>query len=450
VAGGVLTKRTVDAATPGARDIFIWDGDVSGFGLKVTPAGGKVYVYQYRMARPSEAGRVPAKRYTIGKHGNLTPDQARKRAKELAAMVDRGIDPRQKELDAFAEQDEVALLAAEKVRVESELAFDKMAALWLDHYENEKGRRPSSLGLARLVVNNHLLPKLKSKPIPHIGRVDLQPIIDAIPAKKRGMRRLVFAYASILFGWAAKRGDIDGNPLSSMAKPEAPKARDRVLTDDEMAAIWNASKMLIGPYGPFYRLLILTGQRRGEVAGMNWAELDRASATWVVPADRAKNDTAHIVPLAPAVIDELDRLVEAKQIADRVDHVDPICWPKAGYVLTNSGRAALNSFAKGKLAIDAAAAKGNDDKAPEAWRVHDLRRTMATGFQRLGVRFEVTEATLNHVSGAKGGVAGIYQRHDWLDEKRSALETWARHIAAIIKPTEHDNVVPIGVAKQSA
>lgn len=448
MARAAITKRAVDAARPSARDQFIWDDDVSGFGLKVTPAGGKVYVFQYRLARPGEAERTPARRYTIGRHGHLTPNQARKRAKELAALVHQGIDPRQRDLDQIAERDEAARLAQEKMRLERDLAFEKIAALWLDHYENERDRRPSSVRLAKLVVNNHLKPKLKGKPMPHIGRADLQPIIDAIPVKQRGMRRSVFAYASVLFGWASKRGDISANPLGEMAKPEAPKARDRVLTDDELAALWKATAELGEPFDFFFRLLILTGQRRSEVAAINWAELDRATATWTVPADRAKNGVAHIVPLSPEAKAELDGLAKVGAVGKdglKIEH-----WPKTGYVLTTTGRTPISGFTKAKKSLDAQVKKDRGGKALEAWRIHDLRRSVATGFQRLGIRFEVTEAVLNHVSGAKGGIAGIYQRHDWKEEKRSALDAWARHVAAISKPADNGNVVSLDAAKGAA
>ena len=459
--GTSITKRMVDAAKPGPRDYFIWDGGekeaVKGFGLKVTPAGGKIYVFQYRIARPGEAERTPAKRYTIGKHGSKTPDEARKRAKELAALVERGVDPRQQELDGFAAKDEADRLAQEKARIEGQLAFKKVAALWLDHYENEKSRRPSSVRLAKLVVNRYLMPALAEKPMPHISRADIQPIIDAIPSRHKGMRRAVFAYASVLFGWVTKRGDIASNPLTEMVKPEAPKSRDRVLTDAELAEVWNASVTVGAPFGPFFRLLILTGQRRSEVAGMGWAELDRATATWTIPADRAKNGVAHIVPLSEMAVTEL---AEVADIA-KGDEVKPddVNWTKTGFVFTTTGKTAISGLTKAKIALDTAIAKtrrgddGEEEQEAEpmpAWRLHDLRRSLATGFQRLGIRFEVTEAVLNHVSGAKGGIAGIYQRHDWKEEKRSALDGWARHVACIITPAGQGNVVPFDASKKAS
>lgn len=447
-----ITKDTVDRAMPAQRDRFIWDAGekevVKGFGLKITPAGRKVYVFQYRLARPGEAQRTAARRYTIGQHGKLTADQARKRAKELAAMVEEGIDPRQRDLDAFASQDEAKRLAREKARLEGELAFETIATRWLDHYENEKDRRPSSVRLAKLVVNNHLTPNLSGKPMPHIGRTELQPIIDAIPINQRGMRRAVFAYSSVLFGWATKRGDISANPLANMAKPEAPKARNRVLSDDELMALWKATDKLNEPFGPFFRLLILTGQRRSEVAAINWEELNRANSMWTIPADRAKNGVAHIVPLSPNAMTELDLLAKIGT-TDADDHIIEN-WPNSGYVLTTTGRTPISGITKAKNALDAQAQKDRDGKALDAWRIHDLRRSVATGFQRLGIRFEVTEAVLNHVSGAKGGIAGIYQRHDWKEEKRSALEAWARHIEGVLKPTDKHKVVALSVAKDAA
>ena len=148
MAKGAITKRTVDAARPGTKDQFIWDDGrdaTPGFGLKVTPAGGKVYVYQYRIARPGEAERTPAKRYTIGRHGQLTPDQARRRARELAAMVALGVDPLAAEQAQRDEQDRLEREATEKAKLDGALAFDRYARIWLDQYEHVRCRRPSSV-----------------------------------------------------------------------------------------------------------------------------------------------------------------------------------------------------------------------------------------------------------------------------------------------------------------
>ena len=448
-----ITKRTVDAAKPAEVEYVVWDDGgketVKGFGLKVTPAGAKVYIYRYRISRPGAADQTPPRKYTIGKHGNLTPDQARTRAKALAAMVEQGIDPRQTELDAMRAKDEAKRQAEVKAKLEGELVFEKVAERWLEEYE--LNHRPASVGQAKVSINKYLLPKLSGKAMPHIGKADLQAAIDAIPASRKASRQQVFAYASILFRWAMERGEIADNPVTNMAKPKGPKARDRVLADDELALIWKATDKLRAPLGAFYRVLMLTGQRREEVAGMAWSELNRTTAVWIIPANRAKNGVAQIVPLAPAVIHELDQLALATQVRARAEELNGKRWPKVGPVMSFTGKVSLSSFSQAKAQLDAEITKVcKASGTVEPWRVHDLRRTMATGFQRLGIRFEVTEATLNHVSGAKGGVAGIYQRHDWREEKQAALHAWARHLAAIVAPAEGTNVVSFVAGKQSA
>ncbi len=405
-----ISKSSVDAAHPSDRDLLFWDDKLAGFGLKVTPRGRKVYVYRYRIARPGEAAKTHPITYTIGTHGSVTPDEARKLAGVLAGRVAEGGNPQVERADRKRAS-----------VIDKDLGFIKRADLWLEHYEHEKGRRPSSVDQAKLVVRNHLKPGLKDRPLPLIGRADIQAIIDRIPVHQKAMRRAVFAYASVLFGWAASRGDIPRNPLVEMAKPEAPKARDRILSDDELLAIWNASETIPKPFGPFYRLLILTGQRREEVASMRWEDLHRSSATWTIPADKAKNGQTHLVPISKMALSELDAMSEGE-------------WPRSGYVLTTTGKNPISGFSKAKKALDARITE--DGKERHDWRVHDLRRTLATGLQRLGVRFEVTEAVLNHVSGAKGGVAGIYQRHDWHDEKRAALEAWADHMTLLCHGTK--------------
>lgn len=429
-----ISKVSVDAATPSAAgDVTIWDDRIAGFGLKITPSGSKVYFFRYRISRPGQASKTAPRKYTIGRHGSLTPDLARRRAQELAALVAQGVDPRQQELDAIAAQDKAKALASEQERVRRDLAFSRIADLWLNHYERDLARRKSSVDMARLVVRRYLFPTLGEQPMPSIGRPDLQQILDGIPADKRGMRRAVFAYASILWGWALRRGYVEANPLTTMEKPPAPAARERVLSDDELVLAWRAADAAPMIWAAFFRLLILTGQRRSEVSGMRWEELDRRSAVWVIPPTRAKNGKAHLVPLSDAAVAQIDLVAGGPD------------WPQRGYVLTTTSRSAVSGISKAKTALDEVITRMNGDNTLEPWRLHDLRRTVATGLQRLGARFEVTEAVLNHVSGAKGGVAGIYQRHDWADEKRSALDAWAAHTQALVSGAEQTNLVRLEV-----
>jgi integrase len=189
--------------------------------------------------------------------------------------------------------------------------------------------------------------------------------------------------------------------------------RDRVLTDDEVAAVWRATEGG-GAFSGIVRMLILTGQRREEVGGMTWDELSEGLATWTIPASRAKNGIAHIVPLSEPV----------RELLQNITPSDDLLF--AGL------RGVFKGWSKAKTALDARS-------GVTGWRLHDLRRTMATGLQRLGVRLEVTEQILNHVAGSRAGIVGVYQRHDFASEKRTALEAWGEHVMAVVAGREPTN-----------
>lgn len=431
MASGKVTKRAVDALQATGATDFLWDDELRGFGVRITAAGVKSYVYQYRMG-----GReAPKKRATIGRHGSpWTPDSARTEAKRLALLVGQGIDPIEKE--------------RERQRQVVDLAFDRYVPRFIDGHL--KAAWKDWKAGERLLLKE-AVPVLGSKPLPSIKRGDIAAVLDRM-ADRPAVARLAHATLRILFRWAEGRGDIERSPIDGMASPPGVPSRDRVLSDDELALVWRAAGGLGYPFGPMFRLLIATGQRREEAAALTWKELDRATATWTLPAARAKNGSAHIVPLsrlAVAILDEIAAAVAPKNEADKEQ-----VWPRSGLVFTTTGSTAASGHSRAKTRLDAAVAKLGASAAAEAereadpvpaWRVHDLRRTLATGMQRLGVRFEVTEAILNHLSGARSGVAGIYQRHDWKAEKRTALEAWERHIEAIVAPeSTTDNVVMIG------
>lgn len=434
-----ITKRTLDAAEPGERDYFVWDTSFAGFGFRVSPKGRKTFVFQYRLTAPGEAAQTPPVRYTIGRYGNITPEQARKSAEKLAGMVANGIDPRGQDKERATAAKEAKHAAIQREKLEGELAFAKYADRWLDHYEHQKRRRPSSVRLGKLVVENYLKPHLGDKPMPHISRADLQQIFDGIPTAKRAMPRTVYSYASILWGWALRRGDVATNPLVDMEKPAAPTAREHVLSDIEVKLFWQATPKLSAPFDSFARILLLTGQRRSEVSGIEWAELDRGSATWTIPKARAKNKAVNIIPLSAPVMAELDALAIRAWGGNWPD--DEPTWPIQGLVLTTTGNTPISGFSKAKAKLNAEMAKLADQRPVEPWRFHDIRRTVATSMQRLGVRLEVTEAALHHLSGSRAGIVGVYQRHDWKDEKRAALQAWAARVEAIVAGRHDENVI---------
>ena len=417
---GAISKRSVDALEKTGKTHYLWDNNPIGFGVRVTPAGVKSYIFQFRMG-----GRgSPVRREIIGRTEKIAPDKARSRAHELAHMARTGTDPIEKKKADRRAYVETKLTA-------KELAFDVYCQRYLD--ERVKPEGLASYGNIEMVFRLHAIPVLKATPLPDIAKKDVVAVLDRIAASSFGLRRSAFAILSRMMNWAVGRGDIVTNPMAGMTRPPAVTSRDRVLDDAELATIWKAAGKLRHPLRAFYRVLMLTGQRREEVAGMNWGELDRPNAVWTLPADRTKNGVTHIVPLAPAVLNELDLLSLVWQERHQVAGPNQAHWPKLGPVMSFHGDVSLSCFSQAKKFLDVEVERDlNGGLLLQKWRVHDLRRTMATGFQRLGVRFEVTEAALNHVGGSKSGVAGIYQRYDWRDEKRVAFEKWALHILALI------------------
>jgi integrase len=216
------------------------------------------------------------------------------------------------------------------------------------------------------------------------------------------------AYGRAAYQWALKRDSLASSPFTNL--PLAGIAsRERILTDHELAAIWKATEAL-GSFNAIVRMLILTGQRREEVAGMGWAELADDLSIWTIPAGRAKNGVAHVVPLSS----------QAQALLRGVPRHDG-----SGFIFPGR-RGSFNGFGKAKEELDAASAVTN-------WHLHDLRRTMATGLQKLGVRLEVTEAVLNHIAGSRAGIVGVYQRHDYAAEKHAALAAWGEYVMALVE-----------------
>ncbi len=427
MATGRITKRAVDALVAAPAKQFLWDDDLKGFGLQVTPAGAKSYVFQYRTG-----GREASKkRYTIGRHGSpWTPDTARTECKRLALMVAQGIDP--------ADMDN------ERRRQAVDLAFTPYIETFTTGYLSDNWVDWKS---AAALLRREPADVLKRKPLPQITRADMVAVFDRL-RDRPATARLAHSILRKMFRWAEGRGEIEQgkSPLgAAFPAPQPVAARERTLSDLELSAVWSAATQLPYPFGPLYRLLIATGQRREEVGGLPWNELDRQSRIWELPAARAKNGNANVVHLNDLAMDALDEVAAIGSDPD-----GEVRWPRSGFVFTTTGRTAVSGYSKAKKALDdKVAALSASESEPDSrwvmppWRLHDLRRTIATGFQRLGIRFEVTEAVLNHRERARGGIAGVYQRHDWRDEKRGALDAWARHIGQLYPDAMSENVVPI-------
>ena len=228
-----------------------------------------------------------------------------------------------------------------------------------------------------------------------------------------------------MFSWAVERGIIEASPAANVKAPGQETARDRVLTDDELRAFLRACDGMGEPFGPLFRLLLLTGQRREEVAALPWAELDLAGAVWHLPAARTKNKRASDVPLAEQAVAILEGLMRRSPL------VFPAQFSRDGHTEPRP----LSGFGRAKERLDALMLEELRKADPEAtlpdWRLHDLRRTAASGMARLGVAVHVVEKLLNHVSGTFAGVVGVYQRHDFAAEKRAAAQAWANYLDSL-------------------
>lgn len=411
-----ITKRTVDAAQPSASgDIYFWDDKLSGFGLRVTPKGVKSYVVQYRLK-----GR-PSRRATLGKHGSpWTPEKARERAQQMLIAVKSGIDP------------------VAQAKKEAQAARSLEFASYVERFSNEclKVSWKGSWFDAKRSLELHVVPRLKGRALTEIDAADIRSVTDPLKSQE-ALARKVWAILHRLFTWAIQEGDLprDGNPMV-MDPPPKPADRKRVLTPAEIVAAWRASFRVGEPWGSFIRLLFLTLQRRREVAGMPWKEVDKERAIWIVNGDRVKNDEDHLVPLNALALQELETLR----------------WKRRGLVFTTTGTTPISGFSRMKsrfdklmleelqVISDAQAKILGEDPDPvtlDPWTLHDIRRTGTTVMQSLGVPVDVSDACLNHKSGnARTGVTKVYHLWKYEPEKRLALEKWGKHLEQLLERTE--------------
>jgi integrase len=223
----------------------------------------------------------------------------------------------------------------------------------------------------------------------------------------------VLAAVRKLLNWAVARDILQSSPCAGVKPPAAERARDRVLSDDELRLVWQAADKMGGTFGPLVKLLALTGQRRDEVAGLRHGELDLDARLWTLPPARTKNNQPHEVPLSAAALAVLESV--------------PRVAGSPFVFTTNGGASPASGYSKGKRRLDALLPP---DMPP--WRLHDLRRTCASGMARLGINLPVIEKVLNHSSGSFAGIVGVYQKHSFADEKCAALEAWGRHVESLV------------------
>lgn len=399
-----LTVRRVETlqSMPGKR-FELFDATLPGFGVRVSDTGVKSWIVYYRQ------GGVK-RRLTIGRFPALSLADAREQARTALREVDKGRDP-----------------SAEKVlRRRGDGSFLKDAVdLFLDRHAS-KNRTAAE---TRRIFENCVLPKWKHRRTADITRRDVISLIDEVADRTPIRANRVFAHVRKFFNWALSRDLVEHSPTAGLKPPTKERSRDRVLSDAEIAAFWSACAAAGYSFTNAFRLLLLTGQRRSEVIGMRWSELDLEEGVWTIPAARTKNGKAHIVPLGNMARDILRNI-------ERIDQVD-LVFPAKG---SSSNPISGVSKAKGRVdeAMLRALRREDKDAVLSAWRLHDLRRTFASGCRRAGVLLDVVEKLLNHSSGSFAGIVGVYQLHDYSDEKHRAVLAWERMLRAVLGLTAEE------------
>jgi len=421
----------------GRKDRLVFDTASPGLGVRVTAKGTRIFIAQWT----DPATRVKV-REPLGVWGNLTIEQAREAARARLGAVAKGIDPKAERLRRRTE--------AERERAETALTFDAMIREWkVLHLAH---RRPRYAAEAERAIRCGL-PGLLKRPAARISRTDAVNALDHIvKAGKAVTAGRTMAYARACFAWGKRRGKVPENPFADLPISASATERERALSDAEIAHVWAAADTLGYPFGPFYKLLILTLQRREEVAGMRWTEIAQDLAEWHIPSARMKAGKPHIVHLseaARAVLRSISRIDGCDLVFTTTAYraALPNAEPKGK---RKTEPRPISGFSQGKRYLDAAIAKSLAENAEQlgeksgpmtAWRVHDLRRTGVTTLAALGFDSIVVDKLLAHQPGKLRGVAGIYQRHDFARERATALDAWAAHVLRI----KTSNVVPLRV-----
>jgi integrase len=400
-----LTKAALDNLKPGARRREVPDGHTRGLYFVLQPSGASSWAVRYRVA-----GRN--RKLTLGPHPQVDLKAARDMARKALAQIAGGSDP--------AADKQIKKTAARTSA--DDLVETALERYILRHVKPLKSRRE-----AERLLRREILTPWKGRRLAGVTRRDVHKLLDSVldrPAPVLANR--VRTHLKRFFAWAVERELVQSSPVDNVRTPTSETPRDRVLDDDELRTLWAEAEKLGSPFGPALQLLILSGQRLGEVAGMRWDEIDTAARLWSLPKERVKNAKAHTVPLSPqalAIIEGMPRIEGCP------------------YVFTANTRTPVSGFSKIKRRLDSRL----PDMAP--WRLHDIRRSTATGMARIGVDIIVVEKILNHMSGQLRGVVGTYQRHGFDDERRVALERWADHVGRLVSGAPVANIVEFATGR---
>lgn len=393
-----FTAVAVEKLVPSDSRVDYYDSEVPGLVLRISPSGAKCWSFTYRVT-----GKP--RRLSLGAHPGVSLKLARDRARDARAAVQRGEDPVE---DKKTEQ-----------RHKKLTGFASCARDFVEKYakRNQRTWKETESLLERFPI-----PEWGDKPVADIRRRDVVDLLDKVAAKTPYQANHLRAYLSRLFKWLIEREVIEVSPVAGVAQRIKPQARSRILSDAELAVLWHATLKVGGAFGAAARFLMTTGVRRDEASRLRWDELDGSWAA--MPASRMKAGRDFRAPLSTTAL----AIVEGMPKFD-----------KCPYVFTTNGRAAISGWSKPKLQFDKLMAEALGE-AVTPWRLHDLRRTVASGLAGLGYRAEVIKRVLGHAANSNDVTAVHYNWHNYDAEAMAAMQAWANHIAKLIAPKQSEEV----------
>ena len=406
--------------------LIMRDHECRGLALVVNPTGMRwEFAYRPRGTDPVTGKRLPNRTVTLGTPESLSPDAAREAAGRFKGEAKSGRDP-------VAER-KVEAVARRAAAAEAAFTFAHLVDAWAN--AREGNRRDSYLAVATASLKRHFAAWL-SRPAANITLREAVQALDRIKSEAGPTAaNRALAYSRAAYSWAVRRQLVGNNPLSGIERPGRETARERVLAAEEVAAIYRAADSLSKPYDAFIRVLLLTLQRREEVAAIRWAELSPDLTTWTLPGERAKNGKAHITHLSEpvrAILGAMKRLEGC-----------PYVFPAEGRLSASDATEvkrkpaedvrSITAFSAAKRKLDEKITKARREADPTAtalpgWTMHDLRRAGVTALADMGFAPHVCDRLLNHITGSIQGVAAVYQRAEFLAEQKAALEAWAAFV----------------------
>ena len=395
-----------------------WDALTPGFGLRISHGGTRTWLVQTRVLKN---GAWKQTRITLGRYPTMTLAEARESAREVQKDAQAGKDPRGR-----AKQDKAALEEA------SRDTWAVLAEMFLSKYPKSEDLRETTIRDYRRALQGPDIQDWADRPVASITRKDIRIRLDTVAGRAPIQANRLRAYWGKFFNWLVEHEWIEASPVLAVKRPVKERSRDRFLAELEIPDVWQAFDAAGPAFAGMMKILLLTGQREGEIAGLRWSEmvgLDGNDPRIELPADRTKNGEPHIIPLSPQAVE----IIQAQPRFKNGIHV----------FTSDGGKTHLKGFSKGKAKIDAALVAANIDIP--AWRIHDLRRTVATGLSEwLEIEPHIVESILNHISGFRAGVAGTYNRALYLPQRTTTLISWGNHIDGLLGKVCGDNVVALG------